>query len=56
MRSPIFTPTVILGFFTLLYGSMYVAGSYEIKDLRNHIEYLEEYIEDNGLPTPARIR
>lgn len=25
----------------------------EVGKLRQHIQYLEEYIEDNGLPTPA---
>jgi len=25
----------------------------EVDYLNNHITYLEEYIEDNGLPTPA---
>ena len=42
----------------ILFGVLWLSVSRiqqtgKIAYLEDHIEYLEEYIEDNGLPTPA---
>lgn len=47
---------VITAFFLGLSIGLYAAGGVYLKcyESERHIEYLEEFIQDNGLPTPAR--
>lgn len=51
-------PVFLFALFMIIVGaammfSGYVEVSAKIEKLESHIEYLEEYIEENHLPTPA---